>query len=378
MGSALTEGRKLFTLKAISALFVLSITVFLIGQSNHTAVKIFTVPIQNVANKLMKSKAGGVLRQEKLANLPNKTGAADSNGPEHTTSRNAFALFLTPPHGAGKDSDDLNDDDYFVATRMLVYQLLYDPSTRTNNSYPVVILATQNVAQTKLDRLRNDGPDVRVVGRLALNWGKTRKAWQDVLTKLRLFQLTEFEKVLFLDSDTLLTRPMDGIFEDPAARPTKNKGATAEDEAPEDEGAQPREYIFAGNAGAGRFNHTTTWPPIKGRHLNAGCMVFHPSEELYEYYLRIAGLKDCFDGRFPEQSLWAYAHRRDGNMPWKQMGYMWNINKVTWSDVEHGVASLHVKWWSHMIDPRLKDLAMRIRGRMEGFWEGKESHNILE
>lgn len=198
-----------------------------------------------------------------------------------------------------------------------------------------------------------------------------------MLTKLRLFQLTEFEKILFLDSDNLLTRPMDGIFDDPAAQVLKNKGATTEEEAPEDEGTQPTEYMFAGNAGAGGFNHSTTWPPpTNERKLNAGCVVFHPSEELYEYYLGIAGLKNRFNGRFPEQSLWAYAHRKEGNLPWKQLGHMWNINRVVWSDVEHGVASLHVKWWSSKIDPRLKDLAMRIRGRMEGFWEGKEGHKF--
>jgi hypothetical protein len=54
----------------------------------------------------------------------------------------AFTAFLAAPAEGG---DDDNDDLYFVGTRILIYQLLHDPETRTNNSYPFVVLVTEDV-----------------------------------------------------------------------------------------------------------------------------------------------------------------------------------------------------------------------------------------
>jgi len=153
---------------------------------------------------------------------------------------------------------------------------------------------------------------------------KTRKQWQDVLTKLRLFEQTQYDKILFLDSDTLITKSMDGIFEDTAAQVQTNLGDDSPKKRPLDEGSQPETYLFAGNAGSGGYDHA--YPPPKGNNLNAGCMVFKPDVKLFEYYMRLAKLTDRYNGRTPEQSLWAYAHRRDGNMPWKQLHHDWNVN----------------------------------------------------
>ncbi|KAH8749850.1 nucleotide-diphospho-sugar transferase [Hyaloscypha sp. PMI_1271] len=234
---------------------------------------------------------------------------------------NAFAAFLAAPtHETKNEGDDL----YFVGTRMLIYQLLHDPTTRTNNSYPFVVLVTKDVSQAKRDRLTRDGATVLQVEKLSLEWAKVRKQWQDVLTKLRLFELTQYEKVLFLDSDTLVTRRLDGIFEDPSAQLQKNLGVVDKQTAPDDEPPQPSEYIFAGNSGSGGYDHA--FPPPPGSNPNAGRMVFKPSIAMFEYYLGLAKLKDRFNGRTPEQSLWGYAHRRNGNMPWKQLHYSWNIN----------------------------------------------------
>ncbi|KAI9729516.1 MAG: hypothetical protein M1818_008488 [Claussenomyces sp. TS43310] len=281
------------------------------------------------------------------------------------TEKHAFAAFLAAP---SQESKEDSDDVYFVGTRILIYQLLHDPATRTNNSYPFVVLVTEDVAPSKRDRLERDGAQVIVVKKLALNWAKVRKQWQDVLTKLRLFELVQYDKILFLDSDTLITRRMDGIFQDEAAFVQKNLGSTDSKVAPPDEGPQPSTYLFAGNAGSGGFDHT--YPPVKGNNLNAGCFVFRPSIELFNYYIALAQIEDRFPGRTPEQSLWSYAHRRDGNMPWKQLHYGWNINWASWEDYKHGVASLHSKFWELDHDKDLRDFAMKIRWMMEGYWQG--------
>ncbi|RDW76140.1 hypothetical protein BP5796_06961 [Coleophoma crateriformis] len=288
--------------------------------------------------------------------------------PQRPTHNYAFSAFLAAP---SMDTNDDNDDLYFVGTRLMIYQLLHDPATRTNNSYPFVVLVTEDVVPSKRERLQKDGAIVLAVEKLSLEWAGTRKAWKDVLTKLRLFELYQYDKVLFLDSDTLITRRMDGIFDDSAAQLQQNKGNHSPEKAPEDEGPQPATYLFAGNAGSGGFDHV--YPPPKGNNLNAGCMVFRPARDLFEYYLRLAQLKDRFPGRTPEQSLWSYAHRRDGNMPWTQLHYDWNVNWATWNDSLHGIASLHSKFWELDHDPKLRDFALSIKWKMEGYWEGVDA-----
>jgi alpha-N-acetylglucosamine transferase len=58
-------------------------------------------------------------------------------------------------------------------------------------------------------------------------------------------------------------------------------------------------------------------------------------------------------------------------MPWKQLHYSWNINWATWKDYQYGVATLHSKFWELDRDKELRDFAMGIRWKMEGYWIGK-------
>ena len=60
------------------------------------------------------------------------------------TNNYAFSAFLAAPASGGKND---NDDLYFVGTRMMIYQLLHDPGTRTNNSYPFIVLVTEDVSE---------------------------------------------------------------------------------------------------------------------------------------------------------------------------------------------------------------------------------------
>ena len=207
------------------------------------------------------------------------------------------------------------------------------------------------------------------VEKLSLEWAPTRKAWQDVLTKLRLFELVQFDKLVFLDSDTLVTRRLDGIFEDEAAQLQQNLGNPSAETSPADEGIQPSTYLFAGNTGAGTLNHS--YPQLhKGENFNAGCIVFQPSLELFDYYMTLSRLKDRFNGRYPEQNLWGYAHRRKGNMPWKQLHYDWNTNYATWADYKNGIVTLHAKFWEMAHDKELGEYSMKQRWMMEGYWAG--------
>lgn len=78
---------------------------------------------------------------------PNSVNTPTTNTP---TNNYAFSLFLAAPSMETKSDDD---DLYFVGTRMIIYQLLHDPKTRTNNSYPMIVLVTEDVGKLRARKL---------------------------------------------------------------------------------------------------------------------------------------------------------------------------------------------------------------------------------
>lgn len=120
----------------------------------------------------------------------------------------AFATFLA---GNADLDENWENDHYFVATRILAYQLLHAPETSSRDkSIPFVVLVTENVSEEKRQRLRKDGAIVVVADYIKADWVKTETStWQDVMTKLRMWELTQFERICFLDGDTVLVEPLD-------------------------------------------------------------------------------------------------------------------------------------------------------------------------
>ena len=286
----------------------------------------------------------------------------------------AFATFLAG--NAGQDPDDPTVDDnidgYYLGARVLAYQLLHSQTAGSNSSIPFLVVTTTDVSARKRARLQADGATVILVEKLAAEWvtpGAER--WRDVLAKLRLFQLTQYQKICFIDADTLVTAPLDGVFYDEATLTQATAGDP--EQIREDEGPLPRTYMFATHADYWGYEHA--FPPASDlNYLNCGFFVFTPSVPLFDYYLSLLKVPGKFDPGFPEQNLLNYAHRREGNMPWKLLWYGWNVNWPTERDWRGGARSFHAKYWdgdpSH--DPVLKAMWREQRSEMEGFWRGRE------
>lgn len=166
-------------------------------------------------------------------------------------SKNAYATFL-----AGNEMSE-DEDVYFLGARLLAYQLIYDAKTRTRESIPFVVIVTKTVSEAKKDRLRKDGAIVVVVEDLVAEWIAERDPinprFHDVMTKLRLWELTQFDRICLIDGDTVLMDNIDGVFEDPAVKmqTTMDKAdAIRDDEAP-----LPHEYAFATTAEPSTYLH---------------------------------------------------------------------------------------------------------------------------
>ena len=171
---------------------------------------------------------------------------------------------------------------------MLIYQLLHDPVTRTNTSIPFVVLVTDDVPQHKRDRLVSDGASVVKVEHITFNWMKPgRERWKYVMDKLRVFELTQFEKILLLDADHVVVKGLDAIFDDPAAAVFPNQGKPGA--VLEDEGPQPSHYVMAANSGPFHPNHT--YPTTRGNHLNPGFVVLQPSIVMFNHYMTVGAIE---------------------------------------------------------------------------------------
>lgn len=296
-----------------------------------------------------------------------KQGANDLHVFEHSTpwaaSKNAYVLFL-----ADYSADDHEGTDvYYTATRVLLYQLLHDPSTRTQASIPVIILATDFVKPARIDRLRASGADVRIVDRIEpAPWSPPIKtaSWRDILTKLRAFELYDFEKVLPLDSDMLLVDRLDDVFSDPATDILTPNATLARP----DEGPLPSKYMLSTQIITNDTHHS--YPPVGAPYFSAGVFLCHPNAKSVKYYESLMQVPNRFPTELAEQDFLNYAHRKDGPMPWQDFDYRWTTTWPSIVEYRKGAKSLHEKWWTQsaggrMLDPFLRERWARAKFEME-------------
>jgi alpha-N-acetylglucosamine transferase len=268
-----------------------------------------------------------------------------------------------------EDSGKANTDDvYFRSIQLLNYQLQHDEKTRTRMSIPFLVLVTPGVHQWKRKQLSEEGATIVPVEKFDSNWitpGAPR--WQDVMAKLRVFEFEDFDRILFLDADTFLFKPLDGVFKERVAHPRRTLHKT---KFKADEGPLPDEYVFATTSEVTHVIHD--YPPVPMSYFNAGFFLLAPSNKLLKYYKSLFRLKGRFDTTYPEQNLLNYAHRQDGNMPWGRLHHGWNIVLPNIDDVKAGVASVHAKLWTEG-DP-LKPIPKELQQIWQKKYKEMEEH----
>ncbi|KAJ5970797.1 uncharacterized protein N7479_000715 [Penicillium vulpinum] len=258
--------------------------------------------------------------------------------------RYAFATLLM----SGNDSEYPHiEEPYLQAARLLSFQLLRNPRTRNRiDNVPFLILVTPDIPQRHRDILSREGATVVPVdnveaGSFDNNWDSSQHP-NAVLAKLNLWTLEEYDKILFLDVDSVIFRPIYHIFEDPTTVMRATINPTAK---------MPKNYMIAAphdsrtnlnmQIVSGQEIHQNT-------HIDNEFFILHPSRDLYNYYV---GLH--YD--HPEQNLLNYAHRADGPMPWQNLESGWNMKDASRSDYEKGLKSIKHKWWRPIADDFIGD-----------------------
>ena len=290
----------------------------------------------------------------------------------------AYSTFLS-----SRLTNDTEDDPYFTATRVLAYQILHQPDTRTRENIPFLVLVSPHISIRRRQILTDEGATVIAVEPLTpRSWepnpGQSR--WIDQFTKLRLFELTQYDRVLYMDNDMLLTRPLDSIWAEPqVAKQRRTRTVTAH--IHDDEALMPEQYVIAGvsdNESPGNHHPVPITPQSR---LNGGFFVLRPCKVLFEYYKSVLEDQTRFDSSFMEMGLLNYAHRFEGSMPWAPLEPgKWSSNWPAMRDMETGSATLHDKFWepgnAEWIERPLVEMWWRVQGRMEGYWAKARAKDI--
>lgn len=302
--------------------------------------------------------------------LPKKSDSYKRNVKE------VYATLLCPPtpNPALKNKTDY----YFEATRILTYRLLHKPSTKDLHNRSLIVLATEGVLQEQVRQLRRDGATVKTVPAIkppkGVDLNKTFSRWKNQYTKLMFWNMTEYSKILYMDSDILPIRQLSAVFDTPLSI---------------DKDGHP--YLFAAVYDSmkirnfGKFTHPI---PVlgpddtsAGTMFNAGLFFIHPSEQQATY------LQSIYDNppqgqdftKYMEQSMLKYAYRNEGNYHWTRLSQMYNTQWPRLQDIKASYA-LHDKFWRED-SPVAWDLRKYwyvAWGEMQGWSEERERTKNLK
>lgn len=109
----------------------------------------------------------------------------------------------------------LSTDKYGVAVLALNESL-----KRVNSKYPLVVLVTDNISKNLLNILKNRGITLIESKKIKIsdevknkNSNENSSNWNNTFDKLTIFGLTDYEKLIYLDSDMYIRKNIDHLFE---------------------------------------------------------------------------------------------------------------------------------------------------------------------
>ena len=112
----------------------------------------------------------------------------------------------------------------FLSTDNYIYYILalYDSWKTTKSNYPLYCVITDNVSKNTIEILDKIGlPYIQIDSTPFKTIAKAMKdikmvgKYVNALSKLSIFNLTQFEKCVFLDSDLVIYHNIDDLFDKP-------------------------------------------------------------------------------------------------------------------------------------------------------------------
>lgn len=229
---------------------------------------------------------------------------------------------------------------------------------KVRSKYPLVVLYTESAGSDTIQTLKDGKSHLELVQVDRIDTGvdfKQDVRFNETWTKLQVFALYQYEKVVFVDCDTAVVRNMDELFDVPLNRTDRILAASHACVCnPYKKPSYPRSWVPE-NCAFSSENYKPIEPQSKDdeqlRHvygpscntglklLNSGVMVIAPHRQTYEEIISV--LNHCPDRiatyRFPDQDLLAdlYSGR------WVPLSYKYNalktlrvIHSDLWKDSE--------------------------------------------
>ncbi len=108
----------------------------------------------------------------------------------------------------------LNNDDYLIGTLSLNESL-----KQVKSKYPLVVAITNNVSEKSKQILDNNKINTVEIEKMELpklikekNLAGSFSHWNNTFDKLKIFELIQFDKLVFLDSDMYIRKNIDNLF----------------------------------------------------------------------------------------------------------------------------------------------------------------------
>lgn len=98
------------------------------------------------------------------------------------------------------------DNDYFLGTLVFIVSLI-----NTKPKYDTLLLYTHDVPKYKLDILKKYYTKMKEITYIDAITSRTR--FKEIFTKLKIFTLTEYEKIIYLDNDMFVNKNIDHVFD---------------------------------------------------------------------------------------------------------------------------------------------------------------------
>jgi len=235
----------------------------------------------------------------------------------------------------------------YVAAVLVLYRTL-----RAVSSYPLVVIATDTLPELSRRAISDAGLDIIDISHLSPAAGQhpgfdpTFSRLDEAWTKLRIFSLSQYERIILIDSDMIFLRQMDELFDLELPGPDWIAAVPACVCNPLNISHYPPDWIPAncGYQKQGRYSSLTE-PPLpdpdssRTHHLlNSGLVVLHPSEEMMSYLEHFLNTSPTVaTANFADQDVLAEAFRgRWKPLPWwcNALKTLRAVHTDLWADTE--------------------------------------------
>ena len=245
------------------------------------------------------------------------------------------------------------DNDYFLGTLIFILSLL-----KTKPKYDTVLLYTFDVPTYKLDILKKYYTRTKEITYIQLKHKIRRKRFQNIFTKLKIFTLIDYEKILYLDNDMYVQKNLDHIFH--KYNTPAGLGISEDLEFKDNEKVHKNKVVF-----------------------NAGTWLIKPS--IKDFKRMLSGIKNFNTNNELEQEYVSYFY----NKKWTNMSYKYNyqfglasfsnnkrgqlydkINNGNLNDIYIIHYSAPKKPWNYLLNDELRNKNQNFRNdfKFYGIW----------